>query len=93
MSMSYYYVHDHPNIGEGNPLLPKKPNAGEFLLQKTLTAPVLAANANYNDITFYNTILTLVVLRNHYLYNTTSRCVNALNGANYDIYGNNIGCN
>jgi hypothetical protein len=90
--MSHYYVHNHPNIKEGNPVLPEKPNAGQFLLQKTLTAPVIAANASYDDITFYNVVLTLVVLRNHYIYNTTPRCKNGLGGANYDIYGNNVNC-
>ena len=92
MSMSYHYVHDHPNIKEANPLLPHKPNAGQFILQKTLTAPVLAANASYEDMVFYNVVLTIVVLKNHYLYNTTSRCINPPGGANYDIYGNNVNC-
>lgn len=92
MSMSYHYTHNHPNISEGNPLLPSKPSAGQFILQKSLTAPVLAANGSYNDLNFYNAVLTIVVLRNHYLYNTTSRCVNGASGANYDVYGNNINC-
>lgn len=89
MGMSHYYVHNHPNIKEGNPVLPEKPNAGQFILQKTLTAPVIAANSTRNDMTWFNTILTIVVLRNHYLYNTTSRCVGP---ANYHVDGYNINC-
>ena len=89
MSMSYHYVHDHPNIKEGNPLLPEKPNAGQFILQKGITAPLLAANSSYEDMVFYNVVLTVVVLRNHYLYNTTSRCVGP---ANYHVDGYNVNC-
>ena len=88
-SMSYHYVHDHPNIKEGNPLLPEKPNAGQFILQKGLTAPLLAANSSYEDMVFYNVVLTVVVLRNHYLYNTTSRCAGP---ANYHVDGYNVNC-
>jgi len=92
MTMSWYYVHNHPNIKEGNPILPEKPNAGQFLLQKGLTAPIIAQNFEASEITMANIIVTLVVLRNHYLYNTASRCVNGPGGANFDIYGNNVNC-
>lgn len=89
MSMSYYYVNDHPNIKEANPLLPEKPNAGQFLLQKGLTAPLLGANSSYEDMVFYNVVLTIVVLRNHHIYNTTSRCIGP---ANYHVDGYNVNC-
>lgn len=89
MTMSWYYVHDHPNIKEGNPLLPEKPNAGQFLLQKGLTVPVVAQNSEAGQIAIANIIITFVVLRNHYLYNTTSRCVGP---ANYHVDGYNVNC-
>ena len=89
MAASYHYVHTHPNIKEANPLLPDTPNLGEFLLQKGLTAPLIGQNLESSEMRAFNIILTLVVLRNHHLYNTTPEC---FGGANYHVDGTNIGC-
>jgi len=87
MSGSYYYTRNHPNVKEGNFLLPDKPSAAQFILQKGLTAPVIAQNAERGQMTIMNTILTIVVLKNHYLYETTSKCRVGPNGANYNADG------
>ena len=87
MGGSYYYTRNHPNVKEGNFLLPDKPSAAQFILQKGLTAPVIAQNAERGQMTIMNTILTIVVLKNHYLYETTSKCRIGPNGANYNADG------
>jgi hypothetical protein len=92
MSMSYHYIHTHPNIKEANPLLPEKPSAAQFLLHKGILAPVLAANSEAGQMKFYNIVLTIVVLKNHYIYNTTSRCRYGPGGANYHVDGYPINC-
>lgn len=87
--MSYHYIHTHPNMKEANPLLPEKPELEEFILQKGIMAPIVAQNFESSQIRMINIFLTLVVLRNHYLYNSTPECYG---GANYHVNGTNIGC-
>ena len=92
MGGSYYYTTHHPNMKEGNPLLPENPSAAQFLLQKGITAPLIAQNFEEGQIIMINFILTAVVLRNHYLYNTTSRCRFPPGGANYHVDGYPVNC-
>ena len=74
MAGSYYFIENNPNIKEGNFLLPEKPSAAEFIIHKSLTVPLVAQNAESSQMVIMNSILTAVVLRNWYLYNTTSKC-------------------
>ena len=77
MAGSYYFIKNNPNISEGNFLLPDKPSAAEFILHKGITVPFVAQNVESGQMVIMNTILTLVVLNNWYLYETTSsKCPN-----------------
>jgi len=87
MGGSYYYTRNHPNIKEGNFFLPDKPTAAEFLLQKGLTTPFVAQNSEAGQMMIMNAIITIIVLKNHYLYETTSRCSGPNGGANYNANG------
>jgi len=87
MGGSYHYTRNHPNIKEANWLLPDKPSAAQFLLQKGITAPIAAQNFEAGQIGIANVVITLVVLRNHYLYENTSKCRIGPNGANYNADG------
>ena len=74
MSMSYYFINNNPNIREGNFLLPDRPSAAEFILHKGITVPIVAQNVDAHQMVIMNSLLTMVVIRNWYLYNTTSKC-------------------
>ena len=74
MSMSYYFINNNPNIREGNFLLPDRPSAAEFIIHKGITTPIVAQNVDAHQMVIMNSLLTMVVLRNWYLYNTTSKC-------------------
>ena len=74
MTTSYYMVNNHPHMREANPLLPDHPSAGQFLTQKFITAPLIAANFEEGQIVFSNWILGVVIIKNLFLYNSTSEC-------------------
>ena len=74
MTGSYYFIKNNPNIKEGNFLLPEKPSAAEFILHKSITTPFVAQNVDTHQMVVMNSILTMVVIRNFYLYKTTSPC-------------------
>jgi len=77
MAGSYYFIKNNPNIKEGNFLLPEKPSAAEFIVHKSVTVPLVAQNSEAGQMLIMNSVLTLVVLRNLYLYETTpSECNN-----------------
>ena len=92
MGLSYHYVHKNSNIYEANPLLPKKPSAAEFILHKGMLVPTIAQNSEAGNIRFLNIVLTLVVIRNHHIFNTSPTCINGPGGANYHVDGYNINC-
>ena len=73
MSTSYHMTRNHPNIHEGNFLLPGKPTAAEFLLHKSVTTPLAAANLEEGQLVVINWLLAAVILKNIYLYNTTCK--------------------
>ena len=54
-----------PNVYELNPLLPKKPELEELLLQKAIVAGFISKNSNKNYITVMNASLTFVVINNY----------------------------
>jgi hypothetical protein len=54
-----------PNVYELNPLLPKKPELEELLLQKAIVAGFVSQNSSKNYIRFLNVSLTLVVINNY----------------------------
>ena len=85
--MSYYFIRNNPNIKEGNPLLPDHPSAAEFVAHKALTVPLVSQNVESGQMVIMNSILTAVVLRNWYLYNTTSKCE-----ANFHVDGYRMPC-
>ena len=87
MAGSYYFIKNNPNIKEGNFLLPEKPSPAEFIIHKGVTVPLVAQNAESAQMTIMNSILTIVVLRNWYLFNTTSTCV-----ANFHADGYRMPC-
>ena len=87
MAGSYYFIENNPNIKEGNFLLPEKPSAAEFILHKGITVPFVAQNVDTHQMVIMNSILTAVVLRNYYLYNTTSKC-----GNNFHVDGYRMPC-
>ncbi len=87
MAGSYYFIKNNPNIKEGNFLLPEKPSAAEFILHKGITVPFVAQNVDTHQMVIMNSILTAVVLRNYYLYNTTSKC-----GNNFHVDGYRMPC-
>ena len=87
MAGSYYFIKNNPNISEGNPLLPKHPSPAQFLLHKGITVPLVAQNAEAGQMVIMNSILTLVVLNNWYLYTHTPQgCIN------YHVDGYRIPC-
>jgi len=89
MTTSYHMVNSRRNIREGNPLLPDHPSAGQFLTQKFITAPLIAANFEEEGVVFTNWVLGVVIIRNLYLYNSASKCENF----NYHhITGANVAC-
>jgi len=54
-----------PNVYELNPILPKKPELEELLLQKTIVAGFFSQNSSRNYMLFLNISLTLVVIHNY----------------------------
>ena len=87
MAGSYYFIKNNPNISEANFLLPDKPSAAQFILHKGITTPFVAQNVDTHQMVIMNSILTLVILNNWYLYETTSnKC------ANFHIDGHRV-CN
>ena len=46
-------------------------SAAEFVAHKALTVPLVSQNVEEGQMVIMNSILTAVVLRNWYLYNTT----------------------
>jgi len=89
MSLSYHYINNHANIKEANPLLPDRPSLSQFLLQKGVTAPVIAQNMESGQIVIINVLLTGIVLRNHYLYETTPKdCISN----NFHVDGHMMPC-
>ena len=86
MSTSYYMTRSHPTIKEANFLLPEKPSAAEFLIHKSVTAPLAAANLEQGQMVFINWALAFVIIHNLYLYETTCEY-----SANYHhVTGKNI---
>jgi len=86
MTTSYHMTRNHPNIYEANILLPGKPSAAQFLVQKLATVPVAAANFEEGQIVIANWIIAAVIMKNIYYYETACRT-----GANYHhITGQNL---
>ena len=86
MTTSYHMTRAHPTLKEANFLLPEKPSAAEFLIHKSVTAPLAAANLEEGQMIIVNWLLGAVILRNLYLYETTCRT-----SANYHaVTGQNI---
>ena len=86
MSTSWYMTKNHSQIKEANFLLPEKPTAAEFLIHKSVTAPLAAANLEEGQMVIVNWLLGVVIVHNLYLYKTTCR-----QSPNYhDITGINI---
>ena len=54
-----------PNVYELNPVLPKKPELEELLLQKAIVAGFFSQNSSENYMRFLNISLTLVVIHNY----------------------------
>ena len=73
MTTSYHMTRNHPHIHESNFLLPGKPTAAEFLLHKSVTTPLAAANLEEGQIVVVNWFIAAVILKNIYLYNTTCK--------------------
>jgi len=73
VTSSYYMTKNHPNIKEANFLLPDKPSATEFLLQKSITSSIIGANLEDSQVVLFNWVLAGVILKNLYVYNTACR--------------------
>ena len=73
MTTSYHMTTKHPTLKEANFLLPKKPTAAQFLVHKSVTVPIAAANFNEHQMVIANWILAAVVIHNFYLYENTCR--------------------
>ena len=54
-----------PNVYEVNPILPKKPELEELLLQKAIVAGFISQNSSKRYIRFLNVTLTFVVINNY----------------------------
>ena len=88
MAGSYYFIENNPNIKESNPFLPEEPSAIEFIAHKGFFVPLTAQNSEAGQMTIMNTVLTVVVLRNWYLYNNTNKCENN----NFHVDGYRMPC-
>jgi hypothetical protein len=73
MVTSYHMTTKHPTLKEANFLLPKKPTAAQFLVHKSVTVPIAAANFNEHQMVIANWILAAVIIHNFYLYENTCR--------------------
>tara|TARA_Y100000114_G_scaffold29241_1_gene24988 strand:+ start:1403 stop:1741 length:339 start_codon:yes stop_codon:yes gene_type:complete len=87
MTGSYYFTRNNPNIKEANPFLPKKPSAGQFILHKAITTPVVAQNVEAGQMTIMNAAITLVVLKNIHTYQSTPKCA-----PNFMVDGSRVPC-
>ena len=87
MAHSYYAISNHPHLREGNPLLPRKPSAAQFILHKGITVPLIGDNVEAGQMAILNAMITLTVLRNIYLYENTPKCP-----TNFYYYGGRIPC-
>ena len=56
-----------PNVYEKNPLLPKKPELEELLLQKAIVGGFFSKNSSKRYIRFLNISTTIVVINNYEL--------------------------
>jgi|TARA_Y100000114_G_C11735370_1_gene315845 hypothetical protein len=74
MAGSYYFVKNNPNIKEANFFLPERPSFGQFVAHKAITTPIVAQNVEAGQMTIMNSVITIVVLHNWYLYTTTPEC-------------------
>ena len=54
-----------PNVYELNPVLPKKPELEELVLQKAIVAGFISQNSSKRYIRFLNVTLTFVVINNY----------------------------
>ena len=89
MTSSYVFTRNHPHIKEANILLPGKPSAAEFILHKSVLTPFVAANLEEGQMIITNWLLAAVIIRNVYLYETTSKC----SSFNYHhVTGVNVAC-
>jgi len=93
MAHSYHSISNHPYLKEGNFLLPEKPSAAQFILHKGITVPLVSHNVEAGQMTMINAMITAVVLRNIYLYKTTTKCNYGSAGPNYHVDGYIINCN
>ena len=73
MTTSYHMTRQHPTIKESNFLLPEKPSAAEFIIHKSVTTPIAAANFGETEMVIANWILAAVIIRNFYLYENTCK--------------------
>ena len=89
MAGSYYFIKNNPNLKEGNFLLPERPSVAEFILHKGILVPTIAQNSEEGQMVIMNGILTIVVLRNLYLYETTSK---ACLSNNFHVDGYRMPC-
>lgn len=77
----------NPNITETNPLHRDKPSLEELVVQKIILAGLLGENLSTYGYTFMNTALSVAVVRNIYITNTTSPCT-----INFYIDGSRVPC-
>ena len=64
----------NPNIIEGNPFHSDKPSLEELIVHKIIFAGLLGENLSTYSYTFMNTALSVAIVRNIYIINTTSSC-------------------
>jgi len=77
----------NPNITEANPLLGKRPSLEELVVHKIILAGLLGENLSTYSYTFLNTSLSIAVIRNVYVINTTSSCT-----VNFNFNGSRVPC-
>ena len=77
----------NPNITEGNPFHSDKPSLEELVVQKIILAGLLGENLSTYNYTFLNTSLSIVVIRNIHVINTTSSCT-----INFNFDGSRVPC-
>jgi len=64
----------NPNIIEGNPIIGKRPPLEKLIVHKIIFAGLLGENLSTYSYTFMNTALSVAIVRNIYIINTTSSC-------------------
>jgi len=87
MAHSYYSISNHPYLKEGNPLLPERPSAAQFILHKGITVPLVGHNVERGQMAIINTMITVVVLRNMYMYQHVPKCP-----VNFYYHGGRVPC-